>query len=105
MEKPRSDDVTILQGLAGEGRGPSLHTEPGDSFPYVPFSALSGRPDPHANHPTDPAPRASRDMASALHAESANDDDEAAHPDAERNWNAMLDALKEYVERGTPRVV
>ncbi len=105
MEKPRSDEVTTLQGLVYEPTDTSGHVERSAPFPYVPFSALSGRRERAQPDETDFAPLSAAEMPSASDLAPDEDLDDSLHEGSERNWNAMLDALKEYVERGEPRAI
>jgi uncharacterized protein YndB with AHSA1/START domain len=89
------------QGKAYEDKGVILQLKPGRKLQYTHFSPLSGLPDKPENYHTvtiELSPDGNRTRVSLAQDKNASEE-ERAH--SEQNWEMMLAALKEFVERAT----
>ncbi len=90
----------VWQGHAYEDRGEILRVRPGESLQYTHFSPLSGLPDEPVNYHTvtiDLSPEGTGTRVSLAQDGSTSAE---ARDHSERNWSAMLSALRDYVESG-----
>jgi uncharacterized protein YndB with AHSA1/START domain len=86
------------QGRTYEDKGEILRLQPDRSLQYTHFSPLTGLPDEPANYHTvtvDLSPEGAGTRVS-LAQDGSTTAEERDH--SEKNWSAMLSALREYVE-------
>jgi uncharacterized protein YndB with AHSA1/START domain len=86
------------EGRAYEDRGEILRLEPGRVLQYTHFSPLSGQPDEPGNYHTVTINLVPVGAATRVMLAQDNNPTPEAREHSTRNWNAMLSALKEYVE-------
>ena len=86
------------EGRAYEDKGEILHLEPGRSLEYTHFSPLSGLPDEPDYYHTVTVGLVPAGAATEVTLTQDNSASPEAREHAERNWNTMLSALKQYVE-------
>ncbi len=88
-----------MNGKKYNDRGVVLEAEAERSLQYTHFSPLSGKADVPENYHTvtiDLADSADDTVVSLMQ---DGNSDEAARAESEKNWGAMLEGLKQYVER------
>ena len=86
------------QGKPYEDKGVLLRFEPERALQYIHFSPLSGLPDkPENYHTVTVELSASGDQTSVSLSQDNNSDPEAREH-SEKNWEAMLTAMKKFVE-------
>ena len=86
-----------FKGKRFEDKGTVLEVVPGQLLRYTHFSPLAGKPDEPANYHTVTITLAGTDRTEVTLAQD-NNTTEDARRESERNWAAMLDGLKRYVE-------
>jgi uncharacterized protein YndB with AHSA1/START domain len=88
------------KGRDYEDKGKILQIEPGRNLRYTHFSELSGQDDNPENYHTvniDLEPQQDETLVKLWQ---DKNDSEEARKNSEENWQMMLDALKQVVERG-----
>lgn len=88
------------KGSAYEDHGTILRAEPGRVLAYTHFSPMSGLPDRPENYHTVTIELKPHDEHTHVTLRQDNSPDEEARAEYEKNWNAMLEALKKVVEGG-----
>jgi uncharacterized protein YndB with AHSA1/START domain len=86
------------EGRAYEDKGEIVRMEPGRILRYTHFSALSGQTDEPGSYHTVTIDLVPTGAATAVTLTQDNNPTPEAREHSARNWNAMLSALKEYVE-------
>jgi uncharacterized protein YndB with AHSA1/START domain len=86
------------QGRAYEDKGTVLRVEPGRTLRYSHFSPLSGLPDEPASYHTVTIELSDEAEGTRVVLTQDNNPTDEARRHSERNWAAMLDGLKRYVE-------
>jgi uncharacterized protein YndB with AHSA1/START domain len=87
-----------FEGKAYEDKGTILQIDPEKTLQYSHFSPLSGAPDQPENYHTVTISLSGRGETTAVSLTQDNNPSEKALEESERNWEAMLDGLKKYVE-------
>jgi uncharacterized protein YndB with AHSA1/START domain len=87
------------KGTAYEDKGVILQIEPEHLLQYSHFSPLSGQEDRPENYHTVTIELAEADGHTSVSLTQDKNATEEARAEAAANWNAMLAALKAYVER------
>lgn len=86
------------QGRAYEDKGTVLKVEPGRTLRYSHFSPLSGLPDEPANYHTVTIEISDEAEGTRVVLTQDNNPTDEVRRHSEKNWAAMLDGLKRYVE-------
>jgi uncharacterized protein YndB with AHSA1/START domain len=88
-----------FKGKPYEDKGVILEIDAQKTLQYTHFSALSGKPDKAENYHTIRIGLSDSNGATDLALTQDNNDTEQAREESEKNWGAMLDGLKKYVEK------
>jgi uncharacterized protein YndB with AHSA1/START domain len=88
-----------VQGKKYEDKGVILQFERDHLLQYSHFSPLSGKPDQAENYHTVSIRLTGRGKETEVSLSQDKNADERMCQEAERNWDVMLDGLKEFVER------
>ena len=87
-----------FKGHRFEDKGEILRFEPPRNLSYSHFSPASGKPDTPENHHTVTIQLSESGTTTTVSLSQDNNPDEKTRAESEKNWNAMLEALKKYVE-------
>ncbi len=88
-----------MKGKKYEDKGVILKIEPEQTLQYSHFSPLAGKPDKPENYHTVTINLVGRGDQTEVSLSQDNNADEAARQESQKNWAAMLDGLKKYVEK------
>ena len=88
-----------FNGKKYEDKGVILQLEAEKMLKYTHFSALSGKPDEPDNYHIVTVYLADGADKTEVSLTQENNIDEEARLESEKNWGAMLDGLKKYVEK------
>jgi hypothetical protein len=95
----RRERDRLARGVRGKGlRGQGDDSSDQKTLQYSHFSPLSGAPDQPENYHTVTISLSGRGETTAVSLTQDNNPSEKALEESERNWEAMLDGLKKYVE-------
>lgn len=87
-----------FRGKKYEDRGVILKMEPENLLRYSHYSPLSGKPDTSDNYHFVTIHLADGANSTKISLTQDNNADENARTESEKNWGAMLEGLKKYVE-------
>ena len=87
------------QGKQYQDKGKILQLKPGRLLRYTHFSPLAGPPDAPENYHTVTIELADVGGKTNVTLSQENNSTEAARKHSEKNWSAMLGALKKFVEK------
>ncbi|MGH7444935.1 MAG: SRPBCC family protein [Longimicrobiales bacterium] len=87
------------QGKQYEDKGVILQLEPDRTFQYSHYSPLSGLPDQADSYHTVTITLSEDGAQTLVVLSQDNNPTEAAREHSEKNWKAMLQGLKQFVER------
>ena len=87
-----------FEGKRYEDKGEILKLEPEKMLSYSHFSPLSGKPDVPDNYHVVTIMLADGADRTEVSLTQENNEDEQTRLESEKNWNAMLEGLKKYVE-------
>ena len=87
-----------FQGKKYEDKGEILQFDPTQILSYSHFSPLSGKPDVPENYHTVTIQLSEEGQTTKILLSQDNNPDEKSQAESEKNWNAMLEGLKKYVE-------
>jgi uncharacterized protein YndB with AHSA1/START domain len=90
-----------MKGKKYEDKGVILKIEPERTLQYSHFSPLSGKPDKPGNYHTVTIDLAGSANKTEVSLSQDNNSDEKARSESEKNWGAMLEGLKKYVEKSS----
>lgn len=90
-----------VQGRKYEDKGVILKFERDQLLQYTHFNPLSGKPDTAENYHTISIRLSGNGRETEVSLSQDRNPDERSCQEAERNWDAMLDGLKAYVEKRT----
>ena len=90
-----------MKGRSYEDKGVILRIEPGRTLQYSHFSPMSGKPDKPENYHTVTIDLSGSGDETEVSLSQDNNADENARRESEKNWNSMLQGLKEYVEKAS----
>jgi len=88
-----------FNGKQYEDKGVILQMEAGKMLKYTHFSALSGKPDEPDNYQIVTIYLADGADKTGVSLTQENNIDEDTRLESEKNWGAMLDGLKKYLEK------
>ena len=88
-----------MKGKKYEDKGVILRIEPEQILQYSHFSPLSGKPDKPDSYHTVTIALAGSANKTEVSLSQDNNSDEKARSESQKNWGAMLEGLKEYVEK------
>ena len=88
-----------FRGMRFEDKGEILQFDPPQTLSYSHFSPTSGQPDKPENYHTVIIRLSESDGTTRVALSQDNNPDEKTRAESEKNWNAMLEALKAYIER------
>ncbi|HEY8682505.1 MAG TPA: SRPBCC family protein [Rhodanobacter sp.] len=88
-----------FKGKPYEDKGMILEIDPERTLQYTHFSALSGKPDKPENYHTIRIGLSGSNGVTDLALTQDNNETEQARIESEKNWGAMLEGLKKYVEK------
>ena len=88
-----------MKGKHYEDKGEILAVEKGRRLSYSHFSPMAGLPDKPENYHTVTIDLASEGDETRVSLSQDNNADEKAREHSQKNWGAMLDGLKKYVEQ------
>ena len=86
-------------GKPYEDKGKILQFEPGRKLQYSHFSPLSGKPDSPENYHTVTIELSPDGVQTYVALQQDNNPTEDARETSEKNWNTMLAALKQFIEK------
>ena len=87
-----------FKGKKYKDKGEILQFDPAQTLSYSHFSPLSGKPDKPENYHTVIIQLTEEGQTTKVSLSQDNNPDEKSQAESEKNWNAMLEGLKEYVE-------
>lgn len=87
-----------FKGTTFEDKGEILQFDPPNTLSYSHFSPMSGNADNPENYHTVTIRLYEGDGTTTITLSQDNNPDEKARAESEKNWNAMLGTLKDYVE-------
>ena len=87
-----------MKGKKYEDKGEILEIDPTRTLSYSHFSPMSGKPDKPENYHTVTIRLSGSDGTTRVFLSQDNNPDETSQAESEKNWNAMLEGLKKYVE-------
>jgi uncharacterized protein YndB with AHSA1/START domain len=87
-----------VKGKRYEDKGVVLKFEPDQTLQYSHFSPLSGKPDEAENYHSVSIRLAGTGNETEVSLSQDNNFDEKTRQESEKNWGAMLEGLKKYVE-------
>ena len=90
-----------MKGKKYEDKGVILKIEPEQTLQYSHFSPLSGKPDKPENYHTVTINLSGSSSKTEVSLSQDNNSDEEARKESEKNWGAMLEGLKKYVEKSS----
>jgi uncharacterized protein YndB with AHSA1/START domain len=90
-----------FRGKKYEDKGVILKIVPEETLVYSHFSPLSGKPDKPENYHTVTINLSGSDNKTVVNLSQDNNADENGRIESEKNWTAMLDGLKKYVEKSS----
>src|SRR4249919_20644 len=88
-----------MKGKPYKDKGEILEVEPERALRYSHFSPQSGKPDTPENYHTVSIRLAGSGDRTEVSLDQDNNPDASSRQESEKNWSAMLDGLKQYVER------
>jgi uncharacterized protein YndB with AHSA1/START domain len=88
-----------MHGKRYEDKGKVLRAEPDRVLQYSHFSPMSGKPDVPANYHTVTIRLDGDDRHTEVSLSQDNNADETSRAESQKNWAAMLEGLKDWVER------
>ena len=88
-----------MKGKTYKDKGEILEVEPERALRYSHFSPQSGKPDRPENYHTVTIRLASSGERTEVSLDQDNNPDADSQQASEKNWHAMLDGLKQYVEQ------
>ena len=88
-----------MNGKKCEDKGEIVKIEPDQVLRYTHYSPLSGKPDKAENYHTVSISLAGNGADTHVSLSQDNNADEKSRNESEKNWGAMLDGLKKYVEK------
>lgn len=90
-----------MKGKQYEDKGVILKIEPEQILQYSHFSPSSGKPDKPDNYHTVTINLAGSANKTEVSLSQDNNADEQARKESEKNWGAMLEGLKKYIEKSS----
>ena len=90
-----------MKGKKYEDKGVILKIEPEQTLQYSHFSPLSGKPDKPENYHTVTINLSGNGNETEVSLSQDNNSDEKTRKESEKNWGAMLDGLKKYLEKSS----
>jgi uncharacterized protein YndB with AHSA1/START domain len=87
-----------MKGKKYEDKGVILKIEPEQTLQYSHFSPLSGKPDKPENYHTVTINLSGNGNETEVSLSQDNNSDEEARKESAKNWGAMLEGLKKYVQ-------
>ena len=90
-----------FKGKKYEDKGEILNIEPEKIFQYTHFSSLSGKPDQPENYHTVTINLSGDGNKTEVELSQDNNADEKSREESAKNWGAMLEGLKKYVEKSS----
>lgn len=87
-----------FKGTTFEDKGEIIQFDPSNTLSYSHFSPMSGNPDKPENYHTVTIRLSEGAGATMVTLSQDNNPNEKTRAESVKNWNAMLRALKEYVE-------
>jgi uncharacterized protein YndB with AHSA1/START domain len=87
-----------VKGKKYEDKGVILKFEPDQTLQYSHFSPLSGKPDRAENYHTVSIDLAGTGKETEVSLSQDNNADETSRNESAKNWETMLEGLKQYVE-------
>ena len=88
-----------MNGKKYEDKGVILKIDPTKTLQYSHFSPLSGKADRPENYHTVTISLTDRGNNTGVSLSQDNNPNEEARKESAKNWGAMLDGLKKYVEK------
>jgi len=88
------------QGKSYEDRGVILQLKPGRTLQYTHFSPLAGLPDTPENYHTVTIALSPVGKQTRVSLSQDNNPTDKAREHSEKNWEAMLAGLKQFLEKG-----
>jgi len=88
-----------MKGKPYKDKGEILEVDPEHALRYSHFSPGSGKPDTPENYHTVSIRLAGSGDRTEVSLDQDNNPDASSRQESEKNWSAMLDGLKQYVER------
>jgi uncharacterized protein YndB with AHSA1/START domain len=90
-----------MKGKKYEDKGVILKIETEQTLQYSHFSPLSGKPDKPENYHTVTINLSGIGNESEVSLSQDNNSDEKTREESEKNWGAMLEGLKKYLEKSS----
>lgn len=87
-----------MKGKKYEDKGKILQFDPPQTLAYSHFSPMSGKPDQPENYHTVTIQLSGTGHATKVSLSQDNNPDEKSQAESAKNWSAMLQGLKKYVE-------
>jgi uncharacterized protein YndB with AHSA1/START domain len=87
------------QGKAYEDKGRIIDIKPKEKLQYTHFSPLSGQPDTPENYHTVTIELSGSESQTRVMLSQDNNPNEEAAEHSKKNWEMMLNGLKQYVEK------
>ncbi len=90
-----------FKGKKYEDKGEILSIKPEQTLQYSHFSPLSGKPDKPENYHTVTINLSGNGNKTEVELSQDNNADEKSRDESAKNWGAMLEGLKKYVEKSS----